>query len=199
MSKKSPKSAYGEFRMCVEWVRGNRRRLKPEAVPSFAAFLLMIGRRYQATADGLANEVTQKTVPGAPELLARAEIARDVCAALLRILPETFSATAWYEAVADTCAVMGIVPFQEPPDDVPAEQFSLFAQELERVSNSESSERPFYASAGDGASGSESGPRPALPDERVSDAPLGPDSGASGSAVRVPRRKKRGPKSASGA
>lgn len=199
MSKKSPKSAYGEFRMLVEWQRNNRRRIKPEAVPSIAAFLLMIGRRYQATADGLANDVTQKTVPGAPELLARAEVARDVCAALLRILPETFSATAWYEAVADTCAVMGIVPFQEPPEDVPAAAFNQFAEELERGSNPEPEQRPFYPSTRNDSVGSVAGSGTEGSGERTGDAPVGPDSGESGSAVRVPRRAKRRPKSAESA
>jgi len=177
MSNKPRETQYGEFRLITEWQRGNRRRFKPAAVPSIAAFLLMVGRRYQAAADGLRNYVVQGTVPAAPGLLKHNEVARDVCANLLRILGDTFPAEEWYAAVADVCALMGIVPKSEPLDDVPAEQFAKFVEELSRECDPITSERLVHAGAGDSPFGGLAGARPADADERDSAPPVGHDTG----------------------
>jgi hypothetical protein len=59
---------------------------------------------------------------------------------MLTILGDTFDAEDWYAAVADVCGLMGIVPTSEPLDDVPAEQFAKFVEELNRVSHTRGSE-----------------------------------------------------------
>ena len=191
MSNKPRETQYGEFRLITEWQRGNRRRFKPAAIPSIAAFLLMVGRRYQAAADGLRGYVIQGTVPAAPALLRHNEVARDVCANLLRILGDTFPAEEWYAAVADVCALMGIVPKSEPLDDIPAEQFAKFVEELSRECDPVTGERSVHAGASDGAGGGVAGAQPADTDERDCAPPVGHNTGDPGPELQLHGRAER--------
>jgi hypothetical protein len=140
MGNKPRDTQYGEFRVITEWQRRNRRRFKPVVVPSIAAFILMVGRRYARAAQSLANSTIAKTVPGSNVTQHWNQTAADVCANMLTILGDTFDAEDWYAAVADVCGLMGIVPTSEPLDDVPAEQFAQFVEEIQRVSHTRGSE-----------------------------------------------------------
>lgn len=129
MPGKSKNRRYGEFRVFVEWRKRGKWAIRPEFVPSLAAWLLMMGRRYERMVKGMEDKLAVKTIPGLAE---SAEVLR-VCTShvqrLLDALSENFDNDDWQSAVAEICQLMNIRPESKPLDEVPPGEFEHLMSE----------------------------------------------------------------------
>ena len=131
MANKSPKRKYGEFRVLVEWKRKGKFAIRPEFVPSLAAYFLMIGRVYQRAIDGMEYRLAIDTVPGLVENIAMMKTCQAHIQRLLDNLPTNFDGDDWRDAVVEICRLMGIEPTSTPLADVPEGTFGNLLAEAQ--------------------------------------------------------------------
>lgn len=129
MSGKSQKQKYGEFRVFVEWRRRGKWVIRPEFVPSVAAWLLMIGKKYERMAQGMRDRLAIVTVPGLKQSIDTVEVCCKNIQLLLDSLTDHFGNEDWQAAVKDICELMGIRPSSSPMEEVPAGQFAHLISE----------------------------------------------------------------------
>ena len=131
MANKSQKKKYGEFRVLVEWKRKGKFAIRPEFIPSLAAYFLMIGRVYQRAIDGMNRRLAVDTVPGLAENVATMEMCQAHIQRLLDNLPTNFDGDDWRDAVVEICRLMGIEPTSTPLADVPENTFANLLAEAQ--------------------------------------------------------------------
>lgn len=118
MAGKSKRKKFGEFRVFVEYMRRGKYRIRPEFVPSLAAYLLMIGGVYERTIRGMEQRLALDTVPGLPESIATLRICQNHLQRMLDNLSQNFDAGDWQPAVASICQLMNIQPDSAPPEEI---------------------------------------------------------------------------------
>lgn len=131
MPGKPKDTRYGEFRVFVEWMRKGKFRIRREFIPSLAAWLLMLGRRYEKMAQGMRDKLAVKQIPGLEESARVMEICTQHIQRLLNTLPENFDKDDWISSVSEICALMDITPTTTPIQDIPEGQFEHTITETE--------------------------------------------------------------------
>lgn len=124
MAGKSKRRKYGEFRVFVENRGKGRFRIRPEFVPSMAAYLVMIGRVYQRAIDGMNNRLATDTVPGLPEAVATLTACQRHLQRLLDNLTNHFERDDWAAAVQQICNLMHIQPDTSPIQEILDDTFA---------------------------------------------------------------------------
>jgi hypothetical protein len=149
MPNKSKKTRYAEFRVFTEWRRRGKWRIATAFVPSMAAWLLMIARRYERMIDGMERGNLTDTVPGLAESAKTLRVCIENIQRLMNTLPDNFDDADWKSAVAEICARMQIRPSSQPLEELPPGEFEHLIMEPAHGSDTGGSEHTLHLGAGE--------------------------------------------------
>lgn len=124
MANKPVSTRYSEFRHFAEWMRKGKSRIRRELLPPMAAWILMLAKRYERSAEGMEAKLVIATVPGIRESAQRMRFAVEHLRWLMDSLPVNFDFQDWSEAVREVCTLMGIEQGTGPIIDIGEDAFA---------------------------------------------------------------------------